>query len=343
MRIALIGFGGVGKAFIELLHDKHEILKSMGLTLILKSVMNSKGGIYNPMGIDPLRLIEHVHQGGELCEFPDEGIRKETFQNLIMRRDVDLLIETTPTNNKTGEPGLTHISKALERGFHVVTANKGPVLLAYKQLCTLAAKSHVQLGIGCTTGGALPTINAGRFDLAGAQILSIEGILNGTSNYILSEMEERDCSYEEALKQAQQMGIAETDPSLDVEGWDTATKLLILTNILMEEEHKLREICVEGITRLSPQHIQEAKKEGKRLKLIGKAERKNNGTALTVGIEALSQDHPLFNVNSTNKAVRYITDTLGDLTVIGGASGTKPAAASILRDIINIYKGYPFV
>ena len=120
MRIALIGFGGVGKAFIELLHDKHEILKSMGLTLILKSVMNSKGGIYNPMGIDPLRLIEHVHQGGELCEFPDEGIRKETFQNLIMRRDVDLLIETTPTNNKTGEPGLTHISKALERGFHVV-------------------------------------------------------------------------------------------------------------------------------------------------------------------------------------------------------------------------------
>ena len=205
--------------------------------------MKQQGGIYNPMGITP-RLIEHVHQGGELCEFPDEGIRKETFQNLIMRRDVDLLIETTPTNNKTGEPGLTHISKALERGFHVVTANKGPVLLAYKQLCTLAAKSHVQLGIGCTTGGALPTINAGRFDLAGAQILSIEGILNGTSNYILSEMEERDCSYEEALKQAQQMGIAETDPSLDVEGWDTATKLLILTNILMEEEHKLEKFAL---------------------------------------------------------------------------------------------------
>lgn len=342
MRAALVGFGGVGKAFVELLIKKKNFLNSIGLTLTLKSVIKSKEGIYNPSGINLEYLLEHVNNGSALEDFPAEGTKEETFESLIARRDVDLLIEVTPTNNLTGEPGLTHIKRALQRSIHVVTANKGPVLLAYKELNALAAQNYVQFGVGCTTGGALPTIYAGCIDLAGAKILSIEGILNGTSNYILSEMQERNCTYDEALAHAQEMGIAETDPSLDVEGWDTATKLVILTNILMCKEYKLKDVSVEGITKVSFKDIDNARQEGKRLKLIGKTLGGCSDLSLSVKVEALNSDHPLYNVNGTNKAVCYKTDSLGDLTLIGGASGTIPAAASILRDIINIHKGYQF-
>jgi homoserine dehydrogenase len=237
---------------------------------------------------------------------------------------------------------MTHIRRSLESGINVVTANKGPILLAYKELKAIAAKNQVQLGIGCTTGGALPSINGGIMDLAGAEILSIEGVLNGTTNFIIDEMENTGSTYMGALKKAQQLGIAETDPTLDVEGWDTATKLLILTNVLMNEEKTLKDISVEGITQITPMEIKECLEEGKKYKLIGRAIKEKGKIKMTVKLEKLDKDHPLYGVNGKNKAVRYISDVLGELTIIGGASGVIPAGASILRDLININRGYRF-
>jgi homoserine dehydrogenase len=342
MRIALIGFGGVGRAFVKLLHDKREFLAAQGLYINLNYVINSSGGVYNPSGIDCKDLLNFTEKGQRLCEYPGGGNRDINLQRLISNKDVDVLVEVTPTNKETGEPGLTHIVKALENKIHVVTANKGPILLAYRKLNNLAVRNNVQLCAGCTTGGALPSINAGIFDLAGSSILSIEGILNGTTNFILEEMEKNSIAYSDALKKAQQMGIAETDPALDVEGWDTAVKLLILTNILMVQDKTLDDIQVEGITGVKPEYIAEAKKEDKALKLIGKAARTKEGVELKVSLEKIDRTHPLYGVNGTNKAVRYVSDTLGDLTVMGGASGTTPAAASLLRDILNLHRGYRF-
>lgn len=341
MRIGLIGYGGVGRAFVELLHNKRKELAADGLDISLNYVINSRGGVYNKVGIDLGDFLEFSRRGDILSY--DGGGKEIDFSKITENRDIDLLVETTPTNKETGEPGLSHISNALDMGIHVVTANKGPILLGYKKLKEKALKGGVQLGIGCTTGGALPTINGGIMDMAGSKILSIEGVLNGTTNFILKEMEDNGVTYMDALKKAQAMGIAETNPSLDVEGWDTAIKLLILTNVIMEQDKKLNEVNIEGITKITPEEIAEALRDGERYKLIGKAVLKDGEVEMMVKLERLSSGHPLYGVDGKNKAVRYTSDTLGDLTLIGGASGTIPAAAAIIRDIVNIHRRYRFI
>lgn len=333
MRAAIIGYGRVGRAFVNLLEDKKDYLNKEGLQIQVNYIIGRNGGVYNSEGID---LKDYTESGaGE----SDKGV---SFQKMLQKRDVDVVIELTPTNKETGEPGMTHIRESLESGINVVTANKGPILLAYKELKAIAVKNGVQLGIGCTTGGALPSINAGIMDLAGSDIFSIEGVLNGTTNFIINEMENTRVTYMEALKKAQELGIAETDPTLDVEGWDTAAKLTILTNVLMDEQKSLKDVFVEGITGITPEKIKNCQSNGKKYKLIGRAIKENGEVRMTVKLEKLDKSHPLYGVDGRNKAVRYLSDALGDLTIIGGASGVVPAAASILRDLVNLSRGYRF-
>ncbi len=343
MRLALVGFGGVGRAFVELLLLKKDYLKKEGLNISLNYIINSTGGIYNPKGIDLANLLEYAKVEKDITKYPDGGNCDISFLSILDNKDIDLLVELTPTNKKTGEPGMTHIIKSLENGIHVVTGNKGPILVDYNKLKETALKNNVQLGIGCTTGGALPTTNGGIIDLAGSEILSIEGIFNGTTNFIINEMERSGVHYKAALEKAQKIGIAETNPSLDVEGWDTAIKLLILTNVLMNTKKTLEDIYVEGITKITPQDITSALNEDKKYKLLGKTINRDGELEMSVKLEKLDKEHPLYNVDDKNKGVRYSSDTLGDLTLIGGASGLVPAAASILRDIVNIHRGYRFM
>ncbi len=343
MKIAIIGFGGVGKSLVELLVAKEKDLERDGVCLSVNYILNSKGGIYNPSGIDCKDVMAFISSNRHLEQYPNGGDSSLNFDKLLEQKDIDVLIEMTPTNKDTGQPGLNHIQKALENGIHVVSANKGPILLAYKALRDIAKNNHAQLAVGCTAGGALPSVNGGLFDMAGSKISSIEGVLNGTTNFILSQMEHHGLNYESALKKAQEFGIAETNPSLDVEGWDTATKLLILTNILMNQNKQLSDIQVQGITKLTLDEVNDAKSKGQRYKLIGKSERIHDDIKLQVKLERVTSDDILFNVNEKDKVVRYTSDTLGELTILGGASGTVPAAASILRDLINIIKGYRFV
>lgn len=343
MRIAVIGYGGVGRAFVELIHMKKEYLKTEGLDIQLNYVIGRNGGVYNPEGIDLAGLVEFGKKHRDISTYEAAGGSSEiTFERMLLNRDVDVVVEATPTNKKTGEPGMTHVRKSLENGFHVITANKGPVMLAYRELKSIALKNGVQLGIGCTTGGSLPSINGGIMDLAGADILSIEGVLNGTTNLIINEMERNGVTYKEALEKAQREGIAEADPSLDVEGWDTAIKLLILTNVLMDVDMTLEDIHVEGITKITPEKIKSCLAEGKKYKLVGKTIKENGRIEMSVKLEKIDSSNPLFLVDGKNKAVRYNTDILGDLTIMGGASGVIPAGASILRDLINIHRGYKF-
>lgn len=342
MRLAVVGFGGVGQAFVDLLLLKRSYLYNEGLDIKINYIMNSRGGVYSPTGIDCASLVEFSKANGDLSQYKNGGSKQITFESIMKNKDIDVLVEMTPTNKETGEPGMTYIERALEKGIHVITSNKGPVMLAYKRLNKLAAKNGVQLGIGCTSGGALPTVNGGLIDMAGAEILSIEGILNGTTNFILDEMAQKGVTYDDALKKAMDLGIAEADPTLDVEGWDTATKLLILTNILMNEEKILADILVEGITGITPEQIEKAKREGKKYKLVGRTENRDGSLHMTVRPEKLDRGHPLYSIDGRHKAVRYVSDTLGDLTLSGGASGVTPAAASVLRDLINIYRGYRY-
>lgn len=335
MRIGLLGYGGVGKSFIKLIVDKSSTLKEQGIDLEVVYIMNSKGGIYNPKGIDCAKLLATSKDGKNIIEDIDED-RKITPDFMLQRKDIDLIVELTSTNKETGEPALTYILKALKNKIHVVTGNKGPIVHSYRKLDKIAKENGVHLGIGCTCGGALPSVNGGVIEMAGSEIYSIEGVLNGTTNYILKEMEDTGCTYEIALKKARDFGIAEANPNFDVEGWDTAFKLLILTNVIMKEDKKLSEIRIEGITGLTPEDIKIAQKEGKRYKLIGRTMREGKELNMVVRPEKLDKEHTFYNVDGKNKAIRYVSDTLGELTLIGGASGTTAAAASILRDIIYI-------
>lgn len=345
MKIGVIGYGGVGKAFVELIKQKTQYLQKENIRIALNYILDYNGGVYNKDGIALDEIIAFAQTEKDITKFPKGGSAAVNFDSIIQNRDVDLVVIMTPTNKDTGEPALSYIRSALAHGIHVVTSDKGPVLIDYQGLKQSALENGAQFAIGCTTGGALPSVNAGIIDLAGSSILSIEGVLNGTTNFILEEMKEKEIPYEAALKTAQELGIAETDPTLDVEGWDTATKLLILTNVLMNVKKTLQDtdIQVQGITKITPADIKQAQKEGKKYKLIGRTQKTDGGLTLTVKPEQLDASHPLYNVDGKNKAVKYTSDTLGDLTVIGGASGVVPAAASVLRDIINISRGYNFL
>ncbi|MDU4324580.1 MAG: homoserine dehydrogenase [Clostridium celatum] len=296
MNIGLIGFGGVGQALIKLFIDKKDyILEKYHLDIKIKYILKSDGGLYDKKGINLDEVIEFIENNRNIKEHlswkSDLNIK-----DIINNNDIDTLIELTSTNIETGEPGLTHIKRALENKMNVVTGNKGPIILKYNELKEIAHKNSVELKVGCTTGGALPSINGGIYDIAGSEIQSIEGILNGTTNYILSKMINDDITYEEALKDAQECGIAEV---------------------------KL-------------EYLRELKKKNKKLKLIGKVDSLDDEINAYVKLIEIDENHPLYFVDYKNKGIYFKTDTLGDVSIIGGASGTRNAAASILRDIVLI-------
>lgn len=332
MKIALIGYGGVGKAFINLLNNKKESLENKNIKIIVNYIIKSDGGLYSPDGIDLEEIISYEN-------IKDHKLwsNKTSFKDIISNGDSDTIVELTPTNEVTGEPGLSYIKNALEKGMNVVTGNKGPILLKYKELKKIAEMNKVSLEIGCTTGGALPSVSTGVYGMAGADILSIEGILNGTSNFILQQMDSKDnLTYEKALKIAKQEGIAETNPKLDVNGVDTAIKMIIITNVLLNKNIKLDDVDITGITKLNEKDIKEAKNSNGKIKLLGRTFYENNKLKITVKPTILHEDNLLYSVDGKNKGLVFCTDTLGDIAVIGGASGVVNAAASILRDIINL-------
>lgn len=334
MDIGLIGFGGVGQAFVKLLVEKKKyIFEKYNLDIKVKYIIKSDGGIYESNGIDLEEVLGFINKNiKEHISWTDDlGI-----EEVIKNNDIDTLIELTSTNIETGEPGLTHIKRALENGINVVTGNKGPIILKYKELKEIADKNSVKLKVGCTTGGALPSINGGLYDVAGSEIQAIEGILNGTTNYILSKMAIDEVSYEEALAEAQKDGIAEANPNLDVLGYDTACKIVILANVLMDANIKLEDIEIQGIAEVELETIKRLQKENKKLKLIGKVQRKDSMVKTYVRLVEIKEDHPLYFVDYKNKGVYFKTDTLGEISIIGGASGTRNAAASILRDLVLV-------
>lgn len=319
MKMGLIGYGSVGKLLIKLIYERK-------LPITVKYILKSDGGILNKEGLNLGEIID------ENIKDNSHWIDNLSFNDLI-DENIDYLVELTSTNIKTGEPALSFIKSALSRGINVVTGNKGPILLEYKNLKAISEGNGAYLGIGCTVGGALPSISLGEYGAAGAEIKEIQGVLNGTTNYILNAMRCENKSYEESLKHAQDIGIAEKNPYLDVEGYDTAIKTIILSNALMGSNLTLKDAEIEGITSVSLEDIKRVNERRKKIKLIGQAIKENGKVKVRVSPMEVDEDSPLFFIEGKNKGVFYKTDILGDITVIGGASSPKNAAASVLRDI----------
>ncbi len=339
VKIIVCGLGNVGRSFIELIAERGEELESRyGLRPVLSAAVDIGGAaIQDGHGIAPAELFAHLREGHTVEAYPSSGFPGISGAETIAQADAQVLIETTPTNLTDGEPGRTHIIAALERGMEVVSANKGPIVLFYRELHELAERNNCGIHISAATAAALPTLDVGRTCLAGTRLLEVEGILNGSTNYILSRMHGGGCPYGTALKEAQELGIAETDPSLDVEGRDTANKIVLIANRLFGTAFGPQDIQVDGITQITAKDVAGAAANGQVIKLIGIAKQRDSGVQLRVAPEWLNRDHPLASVGGSEKAISYLTDTMHRITVSGGKSSPVGAAAALLKDMINIY------
>ena len=332
--IALTGCGTVGKALLELLHEKREMLKNRfhfeyNISLISA---RSKGILLNPAGLDLDGVLSALHEKNSLSEFPQSS---GSFSELLTESEANILVEATPTNLKTAEPALAHITTALNQNIHVVTVNKGPIALNFNALQALAEAHHVQLRYEGTVMSGTPLIELAQHGLAGAAINRIEGILNGTTNYMLTRME-NGASYEEALKEAQELGYAETDPSGDVDGWDAAVKVSILAKALFGVDLPVDQVDRTGISGISSEDIQAADKKGERIRLIATIENHGDGIRGSVKPLSLPLTHPLSQVQGVMNAACLTTDTLGPVTLIGAGAGGRETAQALLADILNI-------
>jgi len=343
-RIALIGFGTVGQGLCDIFLSKEAYLKSKyGFEASIVAISDVlKGAVYCKEGLDIQQCLDLVKDGNNLdkhkcngtncnCEKGWDSIRT------IKETNADIICELAYTDVKTGEPAITHCKTAFENKKHVVTSNKGPAALQYSYLHKIAEKNNVKFMIEGTVMSGTPVLNLVNGPLAGCEISAIKGILNGTTNYMLSEME-AGITYDAVLKKAQELGYAEANPTGDVEGFDAMAKVIILSNVVMNIGISADDIDREGITNITPKMISDAQKENSRWKLIGSIEKVKNGIKASVKPEKLPLSHPLANIMGATNALTFTTDLLGDVTIIGAGAGKIETGYSILTDILGIHR-----
>ncbi|MFC2030180.1 homoserine dehydrogenase [Chloroflexota bacterium] len=335
--LLLMGAGNVGRRLMGLFVLKEQRLRDLGLELSLTGVSDTSGVAVCPSGLDLQQLVALKEEGKGVAEYPHWGQAGVTALEMVLNTEADLLLEAAPANMQDGQPGLGCIEAALSRGMHVVTADKVPLVLAYSQLMGLAKSKGVRLRFDATVAGGLPAVNIGRRDLAAAHIHRLEGILNLTTNYILTRMADDGLSYAEALADAQVAGHAETDPTLDVEGWDAANKLVILAQSVLGQPARLDDVDVEGITHITGDVLEAAAGRGKRVKLVATAEETAVGFRLTVRCLELEATHPLAQLRPKQMGIVYHTDISGSIAAAIVEETPVPTASAMLRDIIDIY------
>lgn len=338
VRLALAGVGNVGRGFLELLRDKGAVARDQyGLNLRLVGAVDRSGMVVDEAGLDAAALLatKLAHQGVAAYVGGRPGA---SAAEMLASVKADVLLEATLTDLKTAQPGLSLMRDAFSRGMHVVSANKGPLVLAYRDLLMRAQTAGRQLRFSAAVCGALPTVNIGQRDLVACRIDKIEGVFNSTTNYILDAMT-TGSSFDVALAEAQRVGIAEADPSLDVEGWDTANKLVILAQSVLGYPAALEEVEVYGIQHLTAGALQAAQAGGKVIKLLALALRRSDGTyRLRVAPTPLPLEHPLARTRGWEMGIVYYTDTMGVQYAIADERGPVPTSAAMLRDVIDIYR-----
>lgn len=338
VHLMLTGVGNVGRRFLELLVRKQDTLYSrLGLELILTGAADTSGVAVCPTGLDPRQVVRLKTQSQGVAAYPHWGQRGVSALEMVQTTRADLFLEASPANLEDGQPGLGCIERALSRGMHVVTANKAPLVLAFPRLLALAQAHDVQLCFDATVAGGLMAVNLGQRDLAATDIYRLEGILNLTTNYILTRMAEDGLNYDKALAHAQAAGHAEADPSLDVEGWDAANKLIILAHSVLGYPATLADVSVEGIMGITIETLHQAAAEGKRVKLVATAEWDGDRYRLNVRPIWLDDTHPLAHLGPKQMGIVYHTDINGVVSAAIVEETPLPTAAAMLRDVISIY------
>ena len=332
MRIILVGYGVVGKGVTTILARRYaENLKDTGFNPKIVAIADIDGAVINPKGLSPEKLEAIKQRGYPISKDPDFGRPGISALDVIESVESEVVVEVTPVNIKTGEPALSHITKAFKTGKHVVTTNKGPLALAMPALTELAEYNNVYLRFSGTVGGGTPMLEFAKRCLAGDRILAIRGILNGTTNYILTEMSQNHVTFQDALSNAQKLGYAEKEPSMDIDGFDTACKVVILSNWIMNKKITLKDVDITGIRDVTLQALEEAAKRNSTIKLIGSIE----GDKATVKPTEIPLTNPLC-VSGVLNAITFSTEYAAEQTLIGRGAGGIETASAVLRDLLDI-------
>lgn len=326
MKVFICGFGTVGQGFCEVVARRRQfMLDRYGEQVTIVGAMDSRTYVYDPNGLDPEALVTRKIESRRV------GDREYTDSvEVLSGIDFDILVEVSPTDVKTGGAGLRNITYALENGRDVITVNKGPLALRFSELTALAKKNDSLFRFEGSVGGAMPIINLCRENLVGENICSLRGIFNGTCNFILSKMDKGQ-PFEQALKEAQQMGYAETDPTNDIEGYDSACKVAILANTVFGRNVTFNDVRITGITSITEEAISMAAARNMVIRLIGEV----SETKLEVGPRLIPKGHPL-SISGTLNTAQILSDLAGPITVSGRGAGRLETASAILSDLISI-------
>lgn len=336
-RIGLVGCGTVGKGLLSLLNEKRDFLKSefdfdFDFCLICDY---ARGTITSKSGLELGEILKNLDENGDLSDLPGATFGSIPLEDLLRETPVDILCEATPTNYETGQPSKGILQTALRYGANVVTCSKGGVGLDLEGLKALALENGAKIRFESSVLSGTPLISLVRSNLAGCSISRVEGIVNGTTNYILSRMTE-GMDYESALKKAQELGYAESDPTGDVEGFDAAVKVCIMAQEFFHKHLRMADIDRRGITEISLEDVRKAESEGKRIKLIAGVECKDGVVRGYAEPRAIDRTHPLASVMDATNAVCISTDNLGDITIIGPGAGARETAQGLLSDMLEI-------
>lgn len=331
MRIILAGFGVVGRSLLEIIGERGEELRRLyGLNPRFVAIVDRGGAAVSEQGLEPLQALQVKKLKNTVAEYPESGRRGLGVEDVLEEVEADVYVDATPTNIADGEPSFTYLRKALTKRLHTVTVNKGPLALALPALKELAHHRRVILRFSGSVGGGMPVIEFARQCAMGDRVIKVEGILNGTTNYILTRMEEGGLSFEKALREAQEKGFAERDPTLDIKGFDTAAKLVILANEVLGIKSTIQDVKIRGIDEIGLEDVEEAAERGEVIRLLGKVD-----GGLKVEPTAVRREDPLA-VKYAMNAVAFHTENSGRHIITGKGAGGRETATAIIRDLIQI-------
>lgn len=326
----MLGFGVVGQSFVKLLlSHSTDLYNEYGIKPKVVACADNGGIVTCDQGLDLDRLLNVKKKKKSIIHYGAKGNRSEIL-DVIENIDAEVVIELTPTNIVDGEPGKNHIISAMKSGKNVITVNKGPLALEFPSLMELAEYNRIAFKFSGTVGGGTPILEFAKRCLKGDRIISFEGILNGTTNYILSKMYE-GLNFSEALQDASEKGYAEKDPTLDVDGFDAAAKLVIASNFVMNMKSTMKDVSREGIRDVKPSQVLTERKNGNAMKLIASCDGKN----LVVKPKPVSMKDPIC-VDGILNAITFTCQHSGQQTIIGKGAGGMETASAILRDLIDI-------
>ena len=335
MRVILVGFGNVAKALARLLEKKQAVLqKDFGFSTKIVGIATAHHGMaIDPDGIDAEAAIKIASSGGSLDQLSKVTPLASVIE-FIRVYPAEVIFENSPVNHLTGQPAIDHLRAALECGMHAITANKGPVVHAYRELTDLATQKGRRFLFESAVMDGAPIFSLFRGPLPAVELKGFQGILNSCTN-ILLELMEQGKPFDEAVKYAQSIGIAETDPSADIDGWDASIKVAALATVVMGIPLKPAEIDRTGIRDITPEMINEALAAGERWKLVCTAKREGSKVTAKVAPQRVKPTTPLYSINGTSSYVQFETDTLPGLGIVESNPGPETTAYGLLADLIN--------